>query len=48
MCPSLGDLPDPGIGLGSFTFLALPGGLLTTRATWEGYLLSFYLLTNAF
>ena len=48
MCPSPGDLPDPGIGLGSFTFPSLAGGLLTTRATWEGYLLSFYLLPKAF
>ena len=47
MCPP-GGLPDPGIGLGSFTFPALAGGLLTTRATWEGYLLSFYLLPKTF
>ena len=31
-CPPPGDLPDPGIKLGS---LALAGGFFTTSATWE-------------
>ena len=44
---SLGNLPDPGIGLGSLTSPAVAGGLFTTSTTWEGYLLSFHLLPKA-
>ena len=33
-CPPPGDLPDPGIELGS---PSLADGFLTTSATWEGF-----------
>ena len=33
-CPSLGDLPDPGIESASLS-PALAGGIFTTRASWE-------------
>ena len=34
-CPSLGDLPDPGIEPASLTSPALAGRFFTTSATWE-------------
>ena len=34
-CPSLGDLPNPGIELASFTSPSLAGGFFTTSTTWE-------------
>ena len=34
--PPPGDLPDPGIELGSLKSPALAGGFFTTSATWEG------------
>ena len=34
-CPSLGDLPDPGIEAVSLIFPALASGFFTTSATWE-------------
>ena len=34
-CPPPGDLPDPVIKLVSLKALALAGGFVTTRATWE-------------
>ena len=34
-CPSLGDLPDPGIEPASRMFPALAGGFSTTSAAWE-------------
>ena len=34
-CPSLGDLPDPGIEPASRMFPALVGGFSTTSAAWE-------------
>ena len=34
-CPSLGDLPDPGIELTSLMSSALIGGFFTTSATWK-------------
>ena len=33
-CPSPGDLPDPGIELGSLTSPSLPGRFFTTSTTW--------------
>ena len=35
LCPSPGDLPDPGIEPASLTSAALAGRLVTTSATWE-------------
>ena len=35
LCPSPGDLPDPGNEPASLTSLALTGGFFTTSATWE-------------
>ena len=35
LCPSPGDLPDPGIEPASLTSLALAGRFFTTSATWE-------------
>ena len=37
LCPSPGDLPDPGIKPASFWFLALASGFFTTNATWEAH-----------
>ena len=34
-CPSLGDLPNPGIELSSLMSPALAGGFFTTSAIWE-------------
>ena len=34
-CPPRGDLPDPGIELGSLVFPELAGVLCTTSTTWE-------------
>ena len=34
-CPSLGDLPNPGIKPASFMSLTLAGRFFTTSATWE-------------
>ena len=34
-CPPPGDLPDPGIELGSLVSPALAGGLFTASASWE-------------
>ena len=34
-CPSLGDLPDPGVKPASLMSLALAGEFFTTRATWD-------------
>ena len=36
-CPSLGDLPDPGIKPTSLTSPALAGGFFTTSTTWEAH-----------
>ena len=39
LCPSLGDLPDPGIKPTSLMSPALADGFFTVRATWEaGYI----------
>ena len=35
LCPSPGDLPNPGIEPISLTSPALAGGFFTTSATWE-------------
>ena len=45
-CPTLGDLPDPGIEPESLMFPALAGGFFTTNATWEAPFISisFYYL----
>ena len=36
-CPSLGDLPDPGIELTSLMSPALAGGFFNTSTTWKAY-----------
>ena len=36
-CPPPGDLPNPGTKPVSLTSPALPGGFLTTSATWEAH-----------
>ena len=41
LCPSPGDLPDPGIKPESLTSPALAGGFFATSATWEAHLFSY-------
>ena len=49
LCPSLGDLPNPGIEPTFLMFPALEGGLFTTITTWQAqiylylYIIYFYL-----
>ena len=38
LCPSPGDLPDPGIKPVSLKSPALAGGFFTTSATWEAHI----------
>ena len=41
LCPSPGDLPDPGIKPMSLMSPALAGGFFATSATWEAHLFSY-------
>ena len=41
-CPTLGDLPDPGLEPESLMFPALAGGFFTTNAAWEAPFISIY------
>ena len=41
VCPSPGDLPDPGIEPASLMSPALAGGFFTTSATWEASIVEY-------
>ena len=43
-CPSLGDLPDPGIDPMSPTSTALAGGFFATSTSWEAHRLLCYIV----
>ena len=47
-CPSLGDLPDPGIEPASLMSLALADKFFTTSTTWEAPSESSYCVTDTF
>ena len=46
LCPSPGDLPDPGIKPASLTSPALAGRFFITEATWEAYVYGAFLVAQ--